>query len=160
MAQTPIPGNPMGDGSRQFSYPSPVNVGWDYARGHTDLLPGGLFITDRKHLGIGVRDQALIKPTGDPVMSTDAYGHAAKPGAYVPAGGGFGPARTTAQNKTDGNTYTKTLNPAPPMNTLATQEVVYTDLAGNGGVLQGTFNLSPLLDFQTRNQTGSGAVGG
>ncbi len=158
--QTPLPGNPMGDGSRQFTYPAPVNTGWDYAAAAPGLIAGGVYIPDRKHLGIGVGDMALVQPTGDPAEAPITRAHPGHAGVYVPAGGGFGPARTTALNQTDGTFSPRTLNPTPPMTTLATQEVVYSDLAGNGGVLQGTFNLSPLIDLQNRTGTGPGAVGG
>lgn len=158
---TPPPGNPMGEGSRQYTYPSPVNVGWDYPLDGSVLdTYAGVYIPDQKHLGIGVRDMALVQPTGDPLDGAITRAHSARPGIYNPAGGGFGVLQGTARVQSDGNYYPRTLNPVQSAHVIATQELVYSDLAGNGGVLQGTFDLTPLLDVQALNKTGPGSVGG
>lgn len=120
----------------------------------------GTFVNDQMHLGIGVGDLGLIQPTGDPVMSVITNVNGARPGVFVPQGLGLTATGQWARSQRDGNYYNRTINPREPAQTLAGQELVYTDLAGNGGMLMGEIGLQGLLDIAALNAQGSGAVGG
>lgn len=136
-----------------------VDVGTEYLTGTGRPAFAGVFLPDPKHLGIGVGDMALIKPTGDPAMSRITRGSQATPGLYISPWMGV-PNVAAARVATDGNWYAHTLNPVMPALVVAAKELIISDLAGNAGPLVGTFDLTPLLDLQRLAQTGSGNVGG
>lgn len=122
------------------------------ARAH-HAISSGVYVNDQKHLGIGVNDLALVKPTGDPIMSTITRGKGGLPGAYVsPWMGVYDP--NPGRNPKDGNAYFKTMNPVSPAPLIPSKQLIISDLAGNAGPLMGEIALQPLLDLQALNQKG------
>lgn len=152
--------DPIGNygGPRVYAGPPklPVDTGQnmaDIANRERHPLSTGVYVDDRMHLGIGVNDLALVKPTGDPIMSTITRGKDGSPGMFVsPWMGVYDP--NPGRVAKDGNFYSKTLNPVTPAPLIPSQTLIITDLAGNGGPLMGEIALQPLLDLQALNQKG------